>query len=137
MMSFILMKFFLGYGFCLFFCLFFKVSLANEPTATANFVLENPTIDLASPDVTALKHNELSALLKTIDFTQIDYEALCSVANNTLNYIHANSNDSFAVHGGNTINIETKQALLPFSSVERIKESLTFICDTFNHDFSQ
>lgn len=65
---------------------------------------------------------------KFANLSKIDPKALCEVASNTLHYINSDHDDDFAVHGG--------QALLPFSSLNRVKETLTFLCLVAQQDLN-
>lgn len=60
--------------------------------------------------------------------TDVDFNALCDVATQTQRYLNHHYDDKYAVHGGTV--------LLPFSNTNRIKQSLAFICDTYQQDLA-
>lgn len=57
---------------------------------------------------------------KNIGELQVDHKALCQVADNTQQYLAEHADDSFAVHAG--------QLNLPHISLQKVKETLRFIC---------
>lgn len=59
-------------------------------------------------------------------FTDIDFDSLCEVAEQTLHYFKQHPEDSFAVHGG--------EALLEFSHQQRVTDTLAFICQIHAED---
>ena len=101
-------------NFVLFFVLFLSLYSAAESAAKAQFSL--------------IKPSEFKQLSK-LDLGTIDYANLCDVADKTRRYLDSYPEDTFAVHGG--------EGLLPFSNNQRIKETLAFICVTYQEDQSK
>ena len=92
------------------FLLFFVLPLTAEANnvSTGHFKLEH------KPDIGVMKH--------------FNAKDLCSVANNTQQFIKTHQDDSFAVHSGSVYNDDI--------TLDRVTETLGFICKVYQEDIN-